>query len=304
LTGVLKNALNPDVHGLTVCGGKGRTSRKTPDEISQTGEQFGLSTSKIEELRYASRMSAKVDNTAIQAGYQLYHHAFFLSEDGEWAVVQQGMSAQDRTARRYHWLSTHVQSFVVEPHDAIVGDARRNAALDMTAKESEDCRRVSVDIVKDKPQKVMRLFDSVRPVHQTSLQKWISGAEGKEYAVKVLSVPRAIRWETAKRLYEFQPKNFEELLGIGGVGPATIRGLALVAELIYGAQPSWKDPVKYSFAVGGKDGVPFPVDRRAYDEIIEILETAVKQARVGEKERLNAVKRLRMFVEGSGLKSA
>lgn len=116
LTGVLKKAIKPDMHGLAVCGGKGRTSKRAPEEIGQIGEQFGLSTARIEALQHASRMSAKVDNAAIQAGYQLYHHAFFVAESGDWAVVQQGMSDRDRTARRYHWLSEHVQSFVVEPH--------------------------------------------------------------------------------------------------------------------------------------------------------------------------------------------
>jgi len=295
LTGVLKNALKPDEHGIAVCGGKGKTSRKTPEEISQAGERFGLSTDKIEELMYASRMSAKVDNTAIQAGYQLYHHAFFLSEDGAWAVVQQGMSGQDRTARRYHWLSEHVQDFVVEPHDAIVGDVKRNAALDMTAKESESCRKVSTDLVKEQPKKLMRLFESVRPVQQTTLQNWIPKGKSMERPIDVLSMPITLNWKLVKKLYDFQPENYEHLLGVRGVGPATIRGLALVAELVYGAAPSWKDPVKYSFCVGGKDGIPYPVDKRAYDEIIEILGNAVKQAKVGEKERINAIRRLQRF---------
>ena len=299
LTGVLKNAIKSDEHGLAVCGGKGKTSRKAPEEISQAGEHFGLSTSRIEELRYASRMSAKVDNTAIQAGYQLYHHAFFLAEDGKWAVVQQGMSAQDRTARRYHWLSEHVQDFVVEPHDGIVGDVRRNVALDMTARVSENCRKVSTDLAKEPPKKLARLFQSVQPARQPSLEKWIPEAEWKEYAVEMFSMPNTLNWNRAKKLYDFQPENYEQLLAIRGVGPATVRRLALIAELVYGAAPSWKDPVKYSFCVGGKDGVPYPVDKPSYDEIIKILENAIEQAKVGEKERLNAIKRLHLFAKGN-----
>jgi len=299
LTGVLKNAINPETHGLAVCGGKGKTSRKAPEEINKAGDYFGLSTSKIEALRYASRMSAKVDNLAIQAGYQLYHHSLLVAEDGKWAVVQQGMSAQDTTARRYHWLSKHVENFVVEPHNAIVGDVRRNVALDMTAKESEDCRKVSTDIVKDQPKKLIHLLQSVRPAHQASLQKWIPETEWKEYAVEVLSMPRTLNWNLVKRLYEFQPTNYEQLLGIKGVGPATVRGLALIAELVYGSKPSWKDPVKYSFCVGGKDGVPFPVDKRSYDEIIQTLGSALEQAKVKDKERIGAVKRLRQFVKAN-----
>jgi len=296
LTGVLKNAIKPDTHGLAVCGGKGKTSRKAPEEISKVGDQFGFSDNKSETLVYASRMSAKVDNTAIQAGYQLYHHAFFVAEDGDWAVVQQGMSEQDRTARRYHWLSKHVQNFVVEPHDAIVGDVKRNVALDMTAKESENCRKVSTDIAREQPNKLMRLIQSVRPAYQTSLQKWIPEVKWREYAVEVLSLPSAFNWKTVRRVYEFQPENYERLLGISGVGPATVRGLALVAELVYGAPPSWKDPVKYSFAYGGKDGVPYPVHRKAMDQSIQILENAVRNAKIGDKERLESLRRLRQYV--------
>jgi len=296
LTGVLKTAIKPEEHGIAVCGGKGKASMQAPIEISQVGDKFRFSTSRIDQLRYASRMSAKVDNTAVQAGYQLYHHAFVVAEDGKWAVVQQGMSIQDRTARRYHWLSEHVQNFVVEPHDAIVGDVQRNVALDMTAKQSEDCRKVSTDIVKEQPKKLMRLLQSVRPTHQTSLQKWMPEAKYKEYVIEVLSMPNNLNWKAVKRAYEFQPKNYEQLLNIRGVGPATVRGLALIAELVYGAPPSWKDPVKYSFAYGGKDGVPYPVDRKAMDESIQILEDAVKNARIGDKERLKSLQRLRQYI--------
>ncbi|MFQ6074276.1 MAG: DUF763 domain-containing protein, partial [Candidatus Bathyarchaeia archaeon] len=185
LTGVLKNALNPEEHGLAVCGGKGKASLRAPVEIGHVGEKFGFSTSRIKRLRYASRMSAKVDNTAVQAGYPLYHHAFIVAEDGRWAVVQQGMNVKDRTARRYHWLSEHVQSFVLEPHDAIVGDAKREVALDMTAKQSQNCQKTSTDIAKENPKKVMRQLQSIRPAHQTSLKKWMPEAEWKEYVVDV-----------------------------------------------------------------------------------------------------------------------
>ncbi len=296
LTGVLKNAIKPEEHGLAVCGGKGKASMQTQTEIGQIGDKFGFSTDRIEDLRYASRMSAKVDNTAVQAGYALYHHAFVVSEDGKWAVVQQGMSVQDRTARRYHWLSDHVQNLVVEPHDAIVGDVKRKVALDMTAKDSEDCRKVSTDIVKEQPKKLIQLLQSVRPAHQTSLQKWMPEAKSKEYMIEVLSMPSNLNWKVIKRAYEFQPKNYEQLLSVRGVGPATVRGLALIAKIVYGASPSWKDPVKYSFAYGGKDGVPFPVDRKAMDESIQILENAVQNAKIGDKEKLRSLQRLRQFV--------
>lgn len=299
VTGVLKQAVVPEDHGIAVCGGKGKVSRQTPLEIGNIGERFDFSTDKIQNLQYASKMSAKVDNTAIQAGYQLYHHAFFLAEDGKWAVIQQGMCLQDRTARRYHWLSDNAKNFVVEPHDAIVGDVKRDIVLDMTAKESESCRKTSVDITKEKPKKIKRMIMSIRPAYQKSLQEWMpktSEPTWKEYPIDVLSMPRNINWKALREVYEFKPHDYEELLSSKGIGPATIRGLALVAELIYGEKPSWKDPVKYSFAYGGKDGVPRPVNRGAMDESIRILKQAIQEAKIGNKERTRSLHRLRRFV--------
>jgi hypothetical protein len=298
LTGVLKQALSPEEHGIAVCGGKGKTSRKTPTEIADVGEKFGFSENQIQALTYTSKMTAKVDNTAIQAGYQLYHHAFLLTEDRKWAVIQQGMSPEDRTARRYHWLSDTTTNLIVEPHSAIVGDVKREKALNMTAKTSEGARKASVDIAKERPAKVMRLFEAARPLHQKSLQEWLPSVKADLWhqSVEALNMPRNINWETMKRAYEFQPKNYEELLSLRGVGPATVRGLALVAELVYGEKPSWNDPVKFSFAYGGKDGVPFPVDRRAMDESIHVLRQAVQAAKIGDKERTRSLQRLRRFV--------
>jgi hypothetical protein len=298
LTGVLKQALSPEEHGVAVCGGKGRTSRKTPLEIAAVGEKFGFGEDQVQALTYTSRMTAKVDNTAIQAGYQLYHHAFVLTEDGKWAVIQQGMSGEDRTARRYHWLSDTTASLVVEPHNAIVGDVKRERALNMTAKASEGARKASIDVAKEPTAKVMRLFEAARPLHQTSLQDWLPAAEADPWrrSVEALNMPRRISWGTLRRVYEFQPRNYEELLSVKGVGPATVRGLALVAELIYGEKASWADPVKFSFAYGGKDGVPFPVDRGAMDESIQVLRQAVEAARVGDREKMRSLGRLRRFV--------
>jgi len=295
LTGVLKEAIIPEEHGLAVCGGKGRASRQTPAEIEAVGERFSFSTGNVAALQYASKMSAKVDNTAVQAGYQLYHHAFLIGEDGKWAVIQQGMCTQDRTARRYHWLSENIQNFVVEPHNAIVGDARRDAVLNMTSKESEGCRKASVDIAKEKPEKTMRMIIPTNPVYQKSLQDWLPKT-AETQSIDTLSMPRGINWKTLKQVYDFQPKNYEELLSFKGVGPATVRGLALVAELVYGEKPSWKDPVKYSFAYGGKDGVPFSVDRKAMDESIQMLRQAVQEAKFGDKEKMRSLQRLSRFV--------
>jgi len=299
VTGILKKAIIPEEHGIVVCGGKGRASRKTPEEIMVNGEMFGFSDKTIKSIQYASKMSAKVDNTAIQAGYQLYHHAFFLNENKKWAVVQQGMCTLDRTARRYHWLSDNVRNFVIEPHSAIACDVKREKALDMTAKESEGCRKASVDIVNESPNRMIGALPSVLPDNQKSLSHWIptfSGDEIRQRQTEFMNMPRSINWKTMKKLYDFQPKNYEELLAFRGVGPATVRGLALVAEVIYGEKPSWKDPVKFSYAYGGKDGVPFPVDRETMDKSIESLRQTVKEARIGDKERIHSLRRLRAFI--------
>lgn len=298
VTGILKKAISPEEHGMAVCGGKGKTSRKTPSDIASLGEKFGLSEQTIEVLTYKSKMTAKVDNAAIQAGYQLYHHTFLITRDEKWAVIQQGMSNKDHTARRYHWLSDNITNLVVEPHNAIVGNVKREKVLDMTAKKSEGTRKTSVDIAKEPTNKIIRLFKATKPLHQKTLQEWLPEAKNDRWqrSVVALNLPRNISWKTMKRVYEFQPRNYEELLSVKGVGPATVRGLALVSELIYGEKPSWNDPVKFSFAYGGKDGVPFPVDRRAMDESIQLLHQAVQDAKIGNREKTRSLQRLRRFV--------
>jgi len=298
VTGILKTALTPEEHGIAVCGGKGKTSKKTPGDIESAGQKFGFSEETIQRLTYSSKMAAKVDNTAIQAGYQLYHHAFLVTRDEKWSVIQQGMSDEDSSARRYHWLSDNVTNFVVEPENAIVCDKKRQAALNMVAKASEASRRASVDLAKEPTRKLMNLIQSAsKPLNQTSLRKWLPAVDDPwQQTLTSLKMPRNINWDTLSRVYEFQPRNYEELLSVKGVGPATIRGLALVAELVYGEKPSWEDPVKFSFAFGGKDGVPYPVDRKAMDESIQILKNSVQQAKIGNKEKLHSLQRLRRFV--------
>jgi hypothetical protein len=298
VTGVLKTALSPQEHGVAVCGGKGKTSRKTPSDLQFVGEKWGFSQQTIDELTYNSRMAAKVDNTAVQAGYHLYHHAFLVTSEGKWAVVQQGMSDIERSARRYHWLGDNMHDFVVEPHNAIACNVKREKALNMVARESEEARRASVDLAKEPPKKLMGLIQSaIKPQNQASLQRWLPKTDDPWIQTQTtLNMPRNINWDTLSRLYEFQPQNYEELLSVKGVGPATVRGLALVAELVYGEEPSWEDPVKFSFAYGGKDGVPFPVDRRAMDESIEILKKSVEEAKIGEKDKMLSLQNLRRFI--------
>jgi len=292
--GALKEALKPEELGIAVCGGKGRVSKKAPHEIEEIADEFSLSEKKIDELKYASKMSAKVDNACVQDGYQLYHHCFVLSEDGDWAVVQQGM--HERLARRYHWLSSGVHSFVEEPHSGIAGDRREDVVLDMTARDSEEARKMSVDLVCDKPE---RLMSYVRDVDQRVLDEYLE--RSPEVLKLVMPTQHTIELTkrtmvSLRRAYELQPENYEELVAIRGVGPKAVRALALVSDLIYGKSPSWKDPARFSFAHGGKDGIPFPVDRRTYQKTTEILEDALNEARLENHERLGAVRRLHEFL--------
>lgn len=298
VTGVLKTALTAKEHGIVVCGGKGKTSRKTPTDIAEASGKFGFSENQTQTLTYTSKITAKVDNTAIQAGYQLYHHAFFVAENGKWAVVQQGMSAQGKTARRYHWQSDQTHSFTVEPHSAIVCDTRHPIVLNMTARQSEASRKASVDLAQEPTQKLKRLAqDATLPKdkQQRLLNQWLPETPPKPQ-LAFLDMPRNINWDALAEAYDKKPTNYEELLAVKGVGPATVRGLALIAELVYGEKPSWQDPVKYSFAYGGKDGVPYPVNRQSYDQSIGILREAVQAAKVGDKEKTRALQGLRRFV--------
>jgi len=291
VTSVLKTVIEPKHHGLAVAGGKGRYSHKAPSEIERIGEIFGWSEERVTSMKYASRMSAKVDNTAIQAGFPLYHHTFFTSEKGKWAVIQQGMCCEKRSARRYHWHSAGINSYVNEPHNAIVCDVVRESVLNMTAKESEGCRKNSVDLVNDGPRHLRRLFNSLRQDEQSSLDKWLPEKYcGRTY--KSLSMPWNVNWKALEEVYEMQPLNYEEFLSVKGIGPATVKGLAYVSEIVHGRGPSWNDPVKFSFAYGGKDGVPRPVDRRAMDESIGFLKEAIEEAKIGREEKLKAFHRL------------
>ncbi|MEM1722908.1 MAG: DUF763 domain-containing protein [Candidatus Jordarchaeales archaeon] len=283
----LKSALDPKEHGLIATGGKGAASLKTPEEITRAGEVFGFSEGEVERLVYSSRMAAKVDNVAIQSGYTLYHHVMFISESGKWAVVQQGMNPTFKSARRYHWLSEKVASFVNEPHSGIIGDMMHERVLNMTAKESEECRKISLDLVKDNPLHLKSYFSAGGT--QRSLSEWIP----KINVPKRLNMRVSVNWEALRKAYEAQPENYEQLLAIRGIGPGTVRALALVSELVFGAPPSWKDPVKYSFAFGGKDGVPYPVDKKRMDDVTSFLERVVEEAKIDVKEKVELLKKLR-----------
>ena len=286
------------MHGFAVVGGKGKTSLRTLDEIEEIANVFSLPTDKVERLKYSSRMAAKVDNAALQDGHQLYHHVMFFSEEGKWAVIQQGMDTSSKYARRYHWLSDNINSFVTEPHNAIVGDVRYERVLDMTSKKSEETKKVSLDLVRDSIYSLKKDWaELIRPSYQKSLDEWLDEKNKKPLKpVDFLRMPRNINWSAIKKAYEFQPVDYEEFLSIKGIGPSIVRALALISDLIYGAKPSWKDPVKYSFAVGGKDGVPFPVDRKAMDESIDVLRRGVEEAKIGKNEKIKALHRLKSIL--------
>ncbi|MEM3507579.1 MAG: DUF763 domain-containing protein [Candidatus Bathyarchaeia archaeon] len=300
---VLKKTFSDLNTGIESAGGKGEYSRKTLNEIEAIGKKFDLSEEEVKSLKYASRMTAKVDNAAIQAGYRIYHHMIFISESGDWAVVQQGMNPSYSLARRYHWLSEGIKSFVVEPHKAIVCEKIHERVLNMVDVKGEECRKTCKDLASENPKKLKRLFSLIKEKEQTFLENWIDedfNLKTKnffEYSV----IPSRINWEALEKAYEIQPRNFEELLAIDGIGPATVRGLALISDLIFGQSPSWKDPAKFSFAFGGKDGVPFPIDKKSMDNSIEILLSAIYESKIGKKEKLNAIKRLKTLLPNSKL---
>ncbi len=283
--GVLKSVIEPEEFGIGIAGGKGKRSLNTLSDIEEIGTKLGLSDARIEELKYVSRISARVDNACIQDGYQLYHHSMIITEKGEWAVIQQGMNPGNRYARRYHWLSSAVKTYEEEPHRGIVGFAH-NHVLNMTARDSRECRDVSLDLVKGRELKRLyqELESDIRLKMRDRGQRTLfnfnaSEKDDKSVSLHVLRLPRRVNWDALRTAYENQPSNFEELIAIRGVGPATVRALALIAELIYGTKPSWRDPVKFSFAFGGKDGVPYPVDRHRMDETTEILRAVMREAK-------------------------
>lgn len=283
--GALKVGLAPvskDL-GLFVAGGKGGTSRKTPQEIIQISN---LLDKDFSQLVYSSKMSAKVDSAALQDGYNLYHHNFLFSKSGSWAVVQQGMSEQNRWARRYHWLSDNLVSFVEEPHNAIISNSSvrhlNQTLLNMVAKESNKSQVISSKLAGEKPEKTVKQFKKIIELSLPAREEVEIGEIKPENLNKILL-----------STYEQQPKDFEQLLAIKGVGPKTIRALSLISELIYNAPASREDPAKFSFAHGGKDGTPYPVNKKTYDKSIEILQFAVEKAKIGDRDKLATLKRLK-----------
>jgi uncharacterized protein len=275
--GALKEGLRGLEHevGLTVTGGKGRASRRTPHELEAAGERTGLDPAPFVR---ASRLSAKVDSSAVQDGFQVYHHTFVLADDGAWAVVQQGMNEASGTARRYHWLTA--RRFDADPHAAVAGE-RSPEVLNLVAGESEANRRVSAALAREGPGPVVREVGRMRELQMP-----------QRHAVRVADLDPTRLERVLVHAFEAQPDDYTALLAVPGVGAKGLRALALVAELTYGEPASVRDPVSYAFAHGGKDGTPFPVDRATYDATIESLHRAVGEAKAGRTDKVAALKRL------------
>jgi uncharacterized protein len=261
--------------GLFIAGGKGKTSRKTPAEIEAA---CWITGSDPQPLVRASRLSAKVDSAAVQDGFQVYHHSFFFSADGSWAVVQQGMNTGSRMARRYHWLPP--ERFDCEPHAAIAGPPAQQV-LNLVAGEGGGNRGAAVELARENPDKVVSELNRMRE---------LAMPRHHEVTLADLHPDRLAR--VLLTTYERQPEDYTALLAVPGVGARALRALALVAELIYGEPASVRDPVSYAFAHGGKDGTPFPVDRETYDATIESLRRTVRETRAGDSEKSAALRRL------------
>ncbi len=285
--------------GLIVCGGKGGTSRKTPDEIRRACEQ---TTHPAETLVSASKLSAKVDSAAVQDGYQLYHHTFlFARDENAWCVVQQGMNDQARYARRYHWLSESMPSFVADPHAAVACD-QRTPILNFVAMEGESHRDSMLEISREAPDRILR---EVRPLFkQPEMPLFAQQASPPERSELVLPPrhtldeqdlqPDSLR-KVLLKTYERQATRFEEILSEPGIGAKAVRSLSLLAELIYGSRASQRDPAAYSFAHGGKDGHPYPVNRGLYDANLERLRQAISSAKLGHTDKVESLRALAKF---------
>jgi len=324
LTAALKEAIRGQERdlGIFICGGKGKTSRKTPDEIVTWSEKINLAPEHSQALVYNSRMAAKVDSALLQDGFQIYHHTFFFTAPpaggGAWTVVQQGMNLADKTARRYHWYSAQAKDLVCEPHSGIVSQVKTSQALDLTAQKSGQNRQTSTELVLQGFNSLIKdlilLSKHHSPLSQMAEVAEIS-SDGKlgQQRFKFLNLENkefcyhpVVKEDFSKNKYlqkilwkvcGEKPQTYEKLLALEGVGPKTMRALALVAEVIYGAKPSYEDPARYSFAHGGKDATPYPVDRSTYDKTIETMKKYVTKSKIPFSQKERALRSLRPKLE-------
>ncbi len=297
--------------GVFICGGK-RVSRNTPQETIGWGQKLGWDEQKTGRLVNASKMAAKVDSALVQDGFSIYAHNLLFTNSGKWAVIQQGMNVDLQKARRYHWMSDGVNDFDVEPHSGIASDARL-AHLNLTAKESQKNKEISADLVKVEPAAFLKDFQKLAAKKSKTMPR-VSSPAGSSLGSQSC-LPGFVDMElndvefhwhpvvsekfnvkrlkkTIEKAHSFAPQNFLQLLAGEGIGPKTIRALSLVAEVVYGAKPSYEDPARYTFAVGGKDGTPFPVDRATYDKTLAVIERGIKTSQTNQKEIDSAHRRL------------
>jgi hypothetical protein len=288
--GALKRGLGPlqEELGIHVCGGRGQHSRKTPDELRLLGERIGFDGAK---LTRASRLVAKVDSAAVQDGFDLYLHGFFVTDDGKWTVVQQGMNGDKRQARRYHWHSESLASFVDEPHSAIDGPVQ-GEIINLTDRRAERSRAAQLELLSEMgPDRILgelAALDGKQPA-QALLPHLVMPAH---HDVRSSDVFTRRLHGTLAAAAERGPIDFPELLLTPGVGVRTVRSLAMVAEVVHGAPYRFKDPARFSLAHGGKDRHPYPVPIKVYDETIRVLKSAVQNAKLGRDEEMQALKRL------------
>jgi len=300
-TAMVKNALNELNADLRVAGGKGVISRETPAEIRRYGDELSLNSGVVENLIRISRLGAKVDNALLQDGFNLYHHTLLLDSKGNWVIVQQGMNAELRLARRYHLAWFVSDDLTLEPHAGVASDITTNP-LNLTVKDSLNCRKVMLELLNEKPSKIVgelgkvnALLKGIKPLFGEAL---IKTPPTKLPYYKPVKLSEALLKQLNKA-YEVKPVDFNEALLTAGLGPETLRALALISELIYREPPSNKDvvthsydPFKYAYAIGGKDGVPYPVKKEVALRVIKELEDLVSNARLGDKERLLAFRAL------------
>lgn len=279
--GALKKAINPHSKelGIYICGGKGKYSRETPNELMKIADRTGLNGL---ELVRASKLSAKIDNTAIQDGFQLYLHSFIVSDEGEWAVVQQGMNDASGMARRYHWHSGQLKSFINEPHTFIYGH-NQGMILNLVNKDAGITQNGILQISKEVPDKMMAEVRKIIMPRHHDVRK-------EDVNIKRLGAVLALA-------HERSVVNFEELLLLEGLGPRTLQSLTLVSEVIHGTPSRFEDPARFSFAHGGKDGHPFPVPIKVYDETIDFLKHTVEKSKIGITDKQAALKSLHKIAE-------
>ncbi len=276
IMGALKKSLNPRFKdlGIYIAGGKGKHSLKTPAELTHLANKTGLNG---DELVRSSKLTAKVDNNAIQDGFQLYLHTFIVSDNGNWSVIQQGMNEANGMARRYHWNSTQLESFTNEPHTSIYGK-NGGLILNLTHAESEVSKKGMLQITKEQPEKMMQEMQRLlMPSH---------------HDVRTENVNLKRLGSVLALAHEKNLQDFESLLLLEGVGPRTIQSLALVSEVIHGTPTRFTDPARFSFAHGGKDGHPFPVPLKVYDETIQHIEQSIQKAKLGNSDKQIAIKNL------------